>query len=59
MIVLKVLKSWNYVGALPLFQALVLDGAMYYLVIVLTFSLNIVSIMNSEVSSSTPLCLMR
>ena len=49
MIVLKVRQSWSHVGTLPLFRALILDGAAYYLVLALTFSLNIVATMNSEV----------
>jgi hypothetical protein len=49
MIVLKVRQSWAHVGTLPLFRALILDGATYYFVIALTFSLNIVATMNSEV----------
>ena len=49
MIVLKVRQSGSHVGALPLFRALILHGAAYYLVLVLTFSLNIVATMNSKV----------
>jgi hypothetical protein len=50
MIVLKVRSSWTHVGALPLFRALILDGATYYFVLALTFGLNIVATMNNEVS---------
>jgi len=59
MIVLKVRQSWSHVGTLPLFRALILHGAAYYLVLALTFSLNIVATMNGEVGGPTPLCLAR
>lgn len=59
MIILKVQKSLTFVGLMPLYQALVVDGGIYYLVLVLTFSLNIVATMNDEVSGSDPFYLMR
>ena len=49
MIILKVRQSWSHVGTLPLFRALILHGAAYYLVLALTFSLSIVATMNSQV----------
>jgi len=49
MIVLKVRKNWNHVGTMPLFRALVLDGAIYYCVFTLAFSLEFIASMNSDV----------
>jgi hypothetical protein len=49
MIILKIRKSWDYVGGMPLLRALVLDGAIYYCVFVVAFGLNIIASTNSEV----------
>jgi len=51
MVVLKIRQSWANVGTMPLFRALILDGATYYFVLALTSSLNIVATMNSEVGA--------
>lgn len=51
MIVLKVYQSWAHVGTLPLFRALILDGATYYFVLALTCGLNIFATMSSEVGT--------
>ena len=49
MIFLRVRKSWSLVRGMPLFRALVLDGAIYYTVFILAFSLDIIASTNSEV----------
>jgi len=49
MIVLKVRKNWSHVGTMPLFRALVLDGAIYYCVWILAFSFEIIASTKSEV----------
>jgi len=49
MIVLKVHKSWTYTRGMPLFRALILDGATYYLVLTLGFGLYTLATMNNEV----------
>ena len=49
MIILKVHKSWKHVWGMPLFRALVLDGAIYYSVCIVAFGLQILAKMSSEV----------
>lgn len=49
MILLRVRKSWSYVCGMPLYRALVLDGAIYYTVFILAFTLDIIASTNSEV----------
>jgi hypothetical protein len=46
---LKVRKSWAHVGGMPLFRALVLDGAIYYCIFIFVFSLDAIAITKSEV----------
>jgi len=43
MIISKVYRSWKHVGPMPIVQALVMDGATYYVIFILTFSLEIVA----------------
>ena len=49
MIIIKVSRSWVHVGPMPLFQALVLDGATFYLVFIIAFSLAMVANANDVV----------
>jgi hypothetical protein len=49
MVCLKVWESWAHVGATRLLRALLLDGAIYFLVVALTFGLDIVANMSSKV----------
>ena len=49
MIVLKVHKSQKHVGSMPLFQALFVDGAIYYSVFVLTFIIDVIASTSTEV----------
>ena len=51
----KVYKSWTLVGTMPLFRALIVDGAIYYFVLAFTFGLDVVANMNSEVSELHPI----
>jgi len=54
---LNVWKSWTRVGALPLFQALLVDGATVYVVLILTFGLDIFASTNSKVGVFRPIVL--
>jgi len=49
MIILKIHKSWNHVGGMPLLRALVLDGVIYYCVFVFAFSLDVIASTRIEV----------
>jgi hypothetical protein len=49
MMVLKVRKSWNHVGAMPLLRALVLDGAIYYCVFLFAFLVEVLASTSREV----------
>jgi hypothetical protein len=51
----SVFKSWARVSAMPLFRALVVDGAIFYFVLALTFGLDIVAYMNDEVGGFRPI----
>ena len=51
MIFLKVRKSQNGVGGMPLFRALILDGAIYYCVFMLAFCLGLIASTNSVVGA--------
>ena len=52
MIVGKVYGSWKHVGPMPLFRALIMDGATYYVIFILAFCLEIVANTSSVVSTS-------
>jgi hypothetical protein len=43
MIIIKAYRSWVHVGPMPLLRALVLDGAIYYLVFVISFAMELVA----------------
>ena len=43
MIISKVYRSWKHVGPMPLFRALIVDGAIYYIIFILAFGLEIVA----------------
>jgi len=45
----KVCQSWVHVGSMPLFRALLVNGATAYFVLALTFGLDIVANTNNEV----------
>ena len=49
MIIIKVSRSWVHLGPMPLFRAFVLDGAIYYLVFIIAFSLDMVANTNDVV----------
>ena len=49
MIVLKMCKSWNHGGGMPLVRALVLDGAIYYCAFMSAFSLDVIASTYNEV----------
>ena len=49
MIIIKVSRSWVHLGPMPLFRALVLDGATYYLVFIIAFSLDMFANTNDTV----------
>jgi len=58
MIIFKVQRSWRHVGPLPLFRALVVDGATYYLIFILAFVLELIA-NASDVVCKAPLdCLL-
>jgi hypothetical protein len=52
---LNVCKRWARVGAMPLFQTLLVDGAMVYIVLILTFGLDIFANVNSKVGVFHPI----
>ena len=54
MIIIKVYQSWVHVGPMPLFRALVLDGATYYLLFIIIFSLAMVANANDVVCRFYP-----
>ena len=58
MTIFKLYKNWTHVSTLPLFRTLLVDGAIFYLVLALTFGLDIAAMMNDEVIRLHPLCLM-
>lgn len=45
----NVCKSWRHVGAMPLYQTLLVDGAIFYFVLILTFGLDIFANVNNNV----------
>ena len=49
MIIIKVSRSWVHVGPMPLFRVLVLDGAAYFLLFIIVFSLAMVANANDVV----------
>ena len=49
MIIINVYQSWVHVGTMPLFRALVLDGATYYLLFIIIFSLDMAANTNDVV----------
>jgi len=49
MIILKMRKSWNHGGGMPLVRALVLDGAIYYCAFMSAFSLDVIASTHSDV----------
>ena len=49
MIVIRVYRVSKYVGSMPLFRTLVLDGATYYVIFMLAFSLEIIANTSSVV----------
>jgi hypothetical protein len=49
MIIYKAYRSWVHLGPMPIFRALVLDGATYYFIFILAFCLEIVANMSNVV----------
>ena len=49
MIIIKVCQSWVHLGPMPLLRAFVLDGATYYLVFIIAFSLEMFANTNDVV----------
>jgi len=57
MIILKVRRTWKHVSSMPLFRALILDGAIYYCVFVVAFSLDSVASASIEVGVTYFYCI--
>ena len=49
MFIVKVYQNWVHLGPMPLFRALVLDGATYYFVFILAYCLEMVATTNDQV----------
>jgi len=49
MIIFKAYQSWVHLGPMPIFRALVLDGATYYLIFILAYTLQLIGRMSNVV----------